>query len=341
MRPEQRVAERAEKAKRRVLRRSLGSRGAEGRGRPRPSLSPSARAGRPVGATCAGDRSPRHRGGARGGRQRQRRAIEGGAAVQERAQAHPRARARDRAGRGGAGPGRGRARRPLRLVNAAEHRAVDRPPRRRQARRRGGVRALGGRGVLTRRSWLSVHATREQVGPAASAHRWCDECRASRGGSIRQPLEHPTPVDFGESVCRVDRRSRSARLTTTTGRQMRWPRSVAVREQHPPPTARGVSSRRTFVTLDVYWSEPDEDMIGDRGLRLRDAGRYRGGDEQQVDVSCSDAAYEIFAAYWPDAVAYDAGDELNPAAGKENPLIIRALNAVSQARVLQTLDGSD
>jgi len=36
--------------------------------------------------------------------------------------------------------------------------------------------------------------------------------------------------------------------------------------------------------------------------------------------------YEMFAVYWPTAVPYEAGDELRPSEGREDPRIIRALN---------------
>ena len=49
--------------------------------------------------------------------------------------------------------------------------------------------------------------------------------------------------------------------------------------------------------------------------------------------------YEIFVAYWPHAVAYDEGDALSPADGKEDPRIIRALNE-SPKLVLSTTLGS-
>ncbi len=51
--------------------------------------------------------------------------------------------------------------------------------------------------------------------------------------------------------------------------------------------------------------------------------------------------YEIFAAYWPDAVPYDAGDELNPAEGKEDPRIIRALNEFPKLVFSRTLTQSE
>jgi dihydrofolate reductase len=83
-----------------------------------------------------------------------------------------------------------------------------------------------------------------------------------------------------------------------------------------------------FVTLDGYMVGPDEDM----------SWVAAGFDQQmQEDIATEmDNSYEmfvfgrvtyaIFAAYWPHALPYDAGDELEPAEGKEDGRIIRALN---------------
>ena len=114
---------------------------------------------------------------------------------------------------------------------------------------------------------------------------------------------------------------------------------------HNSPTGDG--GRRvvatTFVTLDGYMVGADEDM----------SWVIEGFDaEMQADIAeemsrTSDVfvfgrvTYEIFAAYWPDAVAYDEGDELNPAAGKEDPRIIRALNESPKLVVSRTLERSD
>ena len=96
------------------------------------------------------------------------------------------------------------------------------------------------------------------------------------------------------------------------------------------PTADG--GRRvvasTFVTLDGYMVGPDEDVSWVA------AGVDR---EMQADIAKDMSAesglfvfgrvtYEIFAAYWPSAVPYEQGDEINPAEGKEDPRIIGALN---------------
>lgn len=98
----------------------------------------------------------------------------------------------------------------------------------------------------------------------------------------------------------------------------------------------------TFVTLDGYMVGPDEDI----------SWVIEGFDpEMQADIaedmSGSDVfllgrvTYEIFVAYWPTAVPYEAGDELDPAAGKEDPRIIRALNDSEKLVFSRTLAGSD
>jgi dihydrofolate reductase len=99
----------------------------------------------------------------------------------------------------------------------------------------------------------------------------------------------------------------------------------------------------TLVTLDGYMVGPDEDM----------SWAVVGFDpEMQADVAeemsrRSDVfvfgrvTYEIFAAYWPNAVPYEDGDELNPAAGKEDPRIIGALNDCPKLVFSRTLEGSE
>ena len=117
------------------------------------------------------------------------------------------------------------------------------------------------------------------------------------------------------------------------------------KETQPSPTAEG--GRRvvasTFVTLDGYMVGPDEDM----------SWVISGFDpEMQADIAedmsrNSDVfvfgrvTYEIFAAYWPGAVPYDEGDELNPADGKEDPRIIAALNDFPKVVFSRTLERSD
>lgn len=116
-------------------------------------------------------------------------------------------------------------------------------------------------------------------------------------------------------------------------------------EQRPlsPTENRGRSIvASTFVTLDGYMVGPDEDI----------SWVIEGFDpEMQEDIaedmSGSDVfllgrvTYEIFVAYWPTAVPYEAGDELDPAAGKEDPRIIRALNDSPKLVFSRTLAGSD
>jgi dihydrofolate reductase len=99
----------------------------------------------------------------------------------------------------------------------------------------------------------------------------------------------------------------------------------------------------TFVTLDGYMVGPDEDI----------SWVIDGFDaEMQEDIADAMSreadgfvfgrvTYEIFAAYWPNAVPYDEGDEVNPAEGKEDPRIIRALNESPKLVASRTLAGSD
>jgi dihydrofolate reductase len=99
----------------------------------------------------------------------------------------------------------------------------------------------------------------------------------------------------------------------------------------------------TFVTLDGYMVGPDEDISWvaegfDREMQndiADDMGR-------QFDLFVfGRVTYEIFAAYWPHAVPYEEGDELNPAAGKEDPRIIRALNEVPKVVFSTTLETAE
>ena len=95
-----------------------------------------------------------------------------------------------------------------------------------------------------------------------------------------------------------------------------------------------------FVTLDGFMVGPDEDItwvleVFDREMQADLA--------EDISAGRSDAfvfgrvTYEIFAAYWPHAVAYDEGDDLKPAEGKENPRIIHALNEFPKVVVSTTL----
>jgi dihydrofolate reductase len=99
----------------------------------------------------------------------------------------------------------------------------------------------------------------------------------------------------------------------------------------------------TFVTLDGYMVGPDEDV----------SWVIEGYDpEMQVDVAeemgdrtdtfvFGRITYEIFAAYWPNAEPYEPGDEVEPAAGKEDPRIIRALNDSPKLVFSRTLDSPE
>jgi dihydrofolate reductase len=99
----------------------------------------------------------------------------------------------------------------------------------------------------------------------------------------------------------------------------------------------------TFITLDGYMVGPDEDV----------SWVIDGFDpEMQADIAVDMSAetdtfvlgrvtYEIFAAYWPNAVPYEEGDEINPAEGKEDPRIIAALNDFPKLVFSKTLKSSD
>lgn len=117
-------------------------------------------------------------------------------------------------------------------------------------------------------------------------------------------------------------------------------------EQRPPSPAehRGRSVvASTFVTLDGYMVGPDEDMSWvvdgfDREMQADIAEEM----SRQSDVFVfGRVTYEIFAAYWPSAVPYEEGDELNPAEGKEDPRIIRALNDSPKLVFSKTLKRSE
>jgi dihydrofolate reductase len=82
-----------------------------------------------------------------------------------------------------------------------------------------------------------------------------------------------------------------------------------------------------FVTLDGYMVGPDEDMswvaVGfDRQMQEDIAEDMRRADA----FVFGRVTYDIFAAYWPHAEPYEGGEALQPAAGREDPRIIRALN---------------
>jgi dihydrofolate reductase len=111
--------------------------------------------------------------------------------------------------------------------------------------------------------------------------------------------------------------------------------------EQPGVNRRVVAS--TFVTLDGYMVGPDEDM----------SWVIAGFDpEMQADIAeamsresdvfvFGRVTYEIFAAYWPNAVPYDEGDGLAPADGKEDPRIIDALNDTPKVVFSRTLGRSD
>src|SRR5687768_9726737 len=84
----------------------------------------------------------------------------------------------------------------------------------------------------------------------------------------------------------------------------------------------------TFVTLDGYMVGPDEDIswvIDGFDAEMQEDIADAMSREADVFVF-GRVTYEIFAAYWPNAVPYDEGDALSPSEGKEDPRIIRALN---------------
>ncbi len=83
-----------------------------------------------------------------------------------------------------------------------------------------------------------------------------------------------------------------------------------------------------FVTLDGYMVGPDEDVswvaVGFDPQMQEDLAVDMSG---TFDLFVfGRVTYEIFADYWPTAVPYDDGDALQPAEGKEDARIIRALN---------------
>lgn len=109
-----------------------------------------------------------------------------------------------------------------------------------------------------------------------------------------------------------------------------------------PSQSGGSGARRlvatTFVTLDGYMVGPDEDISW-----VIDGFDPQMQDDIARDMGDTDlfvfgrVTYEIFAAYWPHAVPYDEGDELNPAGGREDPRIIRALNDSPKVVVSTTM----
>ena len=84
----------------------------------------------------------------------------------------------------------------------------------------------------------------------------------------------------------------------------------------------------TFLTLDGYMVGPDEDVswVIERfdPEMAEDVALVMSRDSEAFLLGR--VTYEIFAAYWPHAIPYDDGDALAPAAGREDPRIIDALN---------------
>ncbi len=82
-----------------------------------------------------------------------------------------------------------------------------------------------------------------------------------------------------------------------------------------------------FVSLDGFIVGPDEDMSwvieGFDPRMQEDIAQDMGSYDLFV---FGRVTYRIFADYWPNAVPYDDVDSLDPAGGKEDPRIIRALN---------------
>lgn len=111
-------------------------------------------------------------------------------------------------------------------------------------------------------------------------------------------------------------------------------------------TLPSVTGRRvvvsTFVTLDGYLVGPDEDISwvvdGFDPVMAEDIAQ----DMSRWDMFVlGRITYEIFAGYWPRAEPYDDGDTLDPAAGKEDPRIIRALNERPKLVFSRTLTRAD
>ena len=94
-----------------------------------------------------------------------------------------------------------------------------------------------------------------------------------------------------------------------------------------------------FISLDGYIVGPDEDMswvIDGFDPRMQeDVARDIGGSYDLFVFGR--VTYGIFADYWPHAQPYDDGDMLDPAGGREDPRIIRALNEEAKVVVSTTL----
>ena len=83
-----------------------------------------------------------------------------------------------------------------------------------------------------------------------------------------------------------------------------------------------------FISLDGYIVAEDEDMswVAD-GFDPQMQEDIAVAVDRDYDVFVfGRVTYDIFAAYWPHALAYEEDDAVAPAEGKEDPRIIRALN---------------
>jgi dihydrofolate reductase len=99
----------------------------------------------------------------------------------------------------------------------------------------------------------------------------------------------------------------------------------------------------TFVTLDGYMVGPDEDISwvidGFDPAMQEDIAHDMSSNSDTFLLGR--VTYDIFVAYWPDAVPYDEDDKLEPAEGKEDPRIIRALNDFPKLVFSRTLKTSE
>jgi dihydrofolate reductase len=95
-----------------------------------------------------------------------------------------------------------------------------------------------------------------------------------------------------------------------------------------------------FVTLDGYIVGPDEDVSWViAGFDANMQADIAEDMSRTVDLYVfGRVTYDIFAAYWPHAVPYEPGDEVNPSGGKEDPRIIRALNDSPKLVFSRTLE---
>lgn len=95
----------------------------------------------------------------------------------------------------------------------------------------------------------------------------------------------------------------------------------------------------TFVTLDGYMIGPNEDIswvITDFDPEMQADIAVHMSSEADSFVF-GRVTYDIFVAYWPTAIPYEAGDDVKPAEGKEDPRIILALNEYPKIVFSRTL----